>query len=968
MEPRGTGRTCPHCGWEEGASQSSPAFLNTRTVLDGRYLIGRVLGAGGFGITYLAWDLDLDMKLAIKEYFPNSFGARDRNHSTVIPANTHSKDAFEHGLKKFLEEGKALARFQGHPSIASVMAFFRENGTSYLVMKYEDGITLGGYLKQHGGRLDFSTVVRIAMPIFDALRAVHQEGILHRDISPDNIIINRSRQIKILDFGSAKRDMTTKDSALQITLKRGFSPEEQYRAKGRQGPWTDVYAVGATLYQCLTGSKPPDALERLGDDTLAAPGAVGVKMPKDAEKALLKALAVRASDRFQTVDGFRSALIGGHSAEEARDDLRLAPPPLPTPPSPRGDAPWRFAFVPIRLLAWFRRILGFDRSSPSISKPETGSSVQTKTLLHSELTTPDVSTQSAEDVGSSATHPGDSTVCFSNLPALRSTDAFLTIVESPDPRLRGRKVPVTTFPFRLGRSDADLSFSEDEGVSRIHAELDFISGSYMIRDTGSTNGTSVNGKRLKRGIAERIPFEATIQLTSTTRLRFGSETGEEFSDFTGLTVAGFLLERMLHRSSSSATYKALDTNLNRRIVLKILSPPLAVYPGYVEQFKNEAKMAAGLSHPYICKVIGLGETSIITREGRHDTLLYLCMDYMHGGSLADRLARNKTIPAKLAISGLRCIAAALDHAHRSGIVHGGLKPTSVVFDQEDHAYLTDFAFASRTGDENSWAVMGAPAFLAPEQLDGEPPTPKSDQYSFAVLAYLLLTGSRPFDDQQDPDERARNFMRGPRRADKEAERNGNERFSPSASDVLEKALSVEPAKRYESVDRFIEALDSALGSGRHRPHGECSVFMSYQRDSSSGWATHFAETLKEKHGIEAFVDTQGVDSAGPFPDRIRKAIEECDVFVCFLDAHTLESDWVKQEILFAYQCRKPMIPIIQERYTRPDIAKDTPEHITALIDCDGLPLLDRRNIHVGHTISDLAAMIKRTVLDSQSRV
>jgi hypothetical protein len=331
MEPRGTGRTCPHCGWEEGASQSSPAFLNTRTVLDGRYLIGRVLGAGGFGITYLAWDLDLDMKLAIKEYFPNSFGARDRNHSTVIPANTHSKDAFEHGLKKFLEEGKALARFQGHPSIASVMTFFRENGTSYLVMKYEDGITVQEYLKQHSGRLDFSTVVRIAMPIFDALRAVHQEGILHRDISPDNIIINRSRQIKILDFGSAKRDMTVRDSTLQITLKRGFSPEEQYRANGKQGPWTDVYAVGATFYQCLTGSKPPDALERLSDDTLAPPATLGVKMPKDAEKALLKALAVRAPNRFQTIDEFREAFITGEPApdidrpgivERLRDQLR----------------------------------------------------------------------------------------------------------------------------------------------------------------------------------------------------------------------------------------------------------------------------------------------------------------------------------------------------------------------------------------------------------------------------------------------------------------------------------------------------------------------------------------------------------------------------------------------------------------------------------------------------------------------
>jgi hypothetical protein len=320
MEPR-DGPVCSLCGWEEESPQASPNFLAPRTVLDGRYLLGRVLGAGGFGITYLAWELNLNFKLAIKEYFPNSFGTRGRDHSTVVPANSQSRDAFDHGLDKFLEEGRALARFQGHPSIASVMTFFKANGTSYLVMKYEDGITLQEYLKQHGGRLDFEMVKRIAMPILDALRAVHGEGILHRDISPDNVIINRSRQVKILDFGSAKRDMTVRDSTLQITLKRGFSPEEQYRANGKQGPWTDVYAVGATLYQCLTRAKPPDALDRLSDDTLVPPFKCGVKMPPRSEKALLKALAVRGPDRFQTIEDFREALISQDPRPNLLDGL-----------------------------------------------------------------------------------------------------------------------------------------------------------------------------------------------------------------------------------------------------------------------------------------------------------------------------------------------------------------------------------------------------------------------------------------------------------------------------------------------------------------------------------------------------------------------------------------------------------------------------------------------------------------------
>jgi serine/threonine protein kinase/uncharacterized cupredoxin-like copper-binding protein len=306
MEPSNSS-LCSRCGWREGTPPASAVFLPPRTILDGRYLLGKVLGAGGFGITYLAWDLNLSLKLAIKEYFPNAYGTRD--HSTVIAANTQSKEAFDHGLTKFLEEGRALAMFHGHPGIASVMTFFRQNGTSYLVMKYEDGITLQQYLKEHGGRIDFKMAMSVAMPVMDALRAVHQEGILHRDISPDNIIINRNGQIKILDFGSAKRDMTSHDRTLQITLKRGYSPEEQYRGNGRQGRWTDVYAVGATFYHAITGTRPPDALERLDHDTLQPFGQLGVQVPKNSEKALMKALAIRAPDRFQTIEEFQSAII-----------------------------------------------------------------------------------------------------------------------------------------------------------------------------------------------------------------------------------------------------------------------------------------------------------------------------------------------------------------------------------------------------------------------------------------------------------------------------------------------------------------------------------------------------------------------------------------------------------------------------------------------------------------------------------
>jgi serine/threonine protein kinase len=309
MEVR-NGSACPRCGWREDTPPASPLYLNPRTILDGRYLLGRVLGAGGFGITYLAWDLNLDIKLAIKEYFPSAFGARDADHSTVVPSTSQRKEIFDHGLTRFLEEGRALAKFQGHPCIASVLTFFRQNGTSYLVMKYEDGITLQQYLHERGGRVDYRQAIDLAMPIMDALRVVHEAGILHRDISPDNIFINHSGQVKLLDFGAAKHDMASRDKSTQITLKRGYSPEEQYRSNGRVGTWTDVYALGATIYHAVVGQVPPESLDRLEDDALQLPRQLGVQLPKHAEEALVRSLAVRAPQRFQTIREFQQAIAG----------------------------------------------------------------------------------------------------------------------------------------------------------------------------------------------------------------------------------------------------------------------------------------------------------------------------------------------------------------------------------------------------------------------------------------------------------------------------------------------------------------------------------------------------------------------------------------------------------------------------------------------------------------------------------
>lgn len=307
---------CPSCGFVEGTVPDSPLFLPPRTILEGKYLIGKVLGQGGFGITYLAWDINLNIKLAIKEYFPQELATRAAGHSEVSAYSGSMGSQYEYGLDKFLKEARTLAQFEAHPNIVSVRDYFEANGTAYFVMNYIEGVTVKDYLRSVGGKLPVEQAQAIMMPVLDALKEVHAVNILHRDISPDNIFITPKGQIIIVDFGAARQSIGEKGRSLSIILKPGYAPEEQYRSKGVQGPWTDIYAVAATYYHLITGWQPPEALERLIEDALVPPSQLGVELNDNEEKALFKALSVKAQDRFQTVEEFQAALMGEKLVDE----------------------------------------------------------------------------------------------------------------------------------------------------------------------------------------------------------------------------------------------------------------------------------------------------------------------------------------------------------------------------------------------------------------------------------------------------------------------------------------------------------------------------------------------------------------------------------------------------------------------------------------------------------------------------
>ncbi|MBR5421888.1 MAG: protein kinase [Lachnospiraceae bacterium] len=287
-------------------SEKYPLALPQGTVLAGQYIIERVLGQGGFGITYAATDHKTGERVAVKEFFPDSMATRSA--TTVLPFTGERGDSFSYGKDCFLQEAETLAQFIGNENIVRIHNYFEENGTAYFVMDYVEGTSFDQYIREHGGKVSFEEAERFLVPVMDALAAVHSKGIVHRDVTPDNIYITKDGVVKLLDFGAARYSLGDKSRSLDVVLKHGFAPKEQYTRRGRQGPYTDVYALGASFYYALTGKRPPDSVERMDEDDLVPPSVLGVKIGEAPEQAILQALSVQPADRFQTMTAFKNAM------------------------------------------------------------------------------------------------------------------------------------------------------------------------------------------------------------------------------------------------------------------------------------------------------------------------------------------------------------------------------------------------------------------------------------------------------------------------------------------------------------------------------------------------------------------------------------------------------------------------------------------------------------------------------------
>ena len=297
---------CPYCG-KRPDRDNEIHQLKTGTLLHDRYLVGRKIGQGGFGITYIGLDTILGPTVAIKEYYPNGYAYRDHAVTHVVTVTDGGADLFHHEKNRFL---RTLARFDRGPGILTVRDSFEDNNTAYIVMEYLDGENLKHYVESKG-KISAEQLFAMIQPIIQTMGKVHKQGIIHLDISPDNIFVlpgNKCR-LKQLDFDVA-RNVAYDDRRSSIVFNRYYAPPEQYLSRKEQGPWTDVYALCATMYYCLTGKVPEEALERCmnPDSRLIPPSALGADITPDQENVILRGMAVKSSERYQSMEELEAAM------------------------------------------------------------------------------------------------------------------------------------------------------------------------------------------------------------------------------------------------------------------------------------------------------------------------------------------------------------------------------------------------------------------------------------------------------------------------------------------------------------------------------------------------------------------------------------------------------------------------------------------------------------------------------------
>lgn len=316
---KGQSRICPNCGFAEGADPAQPYYLVPGTVIGGHFIVGTVIGVGNYGITYRCYDTTLGVVVAVKEFFPTGFVSRAAGEKRVWLLTQNQGHRYRDKVQRFLIEARSIARFGKAKDIVHVYDFFEENNTAYIIMEYVDDPLLQDYIEQNG-RISVETALKITGSIVEAVKKLHAKGIIHRDVSPDNIFIASDLSIKLFDFGSASLE----DSQVieEKVIKPGYTAPEQYPGmESRQGFYTDIYSIGAILYHMVTGIRPQEASERWRNDTLPTPVESGVRIDASLDRVVMEAMAVQTELRCQNMNQFSDALLGRRRAEYPQEKI-----------------------------------------------------------------------------------------------------------------------------------------------------------------------------------------------------------------------------------------------------------------------------------------------------------------------------------------------------------------------------------------------------------------------------------------------------------------------------------------------------------------------------------------------------------------------------------------------------------------------------------------------------------------------
>lgn len=296
--------------------------LPSETCLNGRYILKKVLGEGGFGITYLGWDEVLQSTVAVKEFYPEVLIGRNltrQEEGKLFIQSSLDREAYEKSVQTFLQEARNLSQFIGTEGVVQVRDYFQENGTAYIIMEYIDGISIKQYVSKNGP-IKYEKVLEMMEPVLKALQIIHKKQIIHRDLSADNIMITKDAKIKLIDFGSARHTVANANKTMTVLFKRGFAAEEQYRQKGNQGTWTDVYGISAAMYYMMSAEMPEESVERVIHDKLVPLADRNeIDVPRHISNVLSKGMAVMAKDRYQTIEELYEGLYYGQIQGEVID-------------------------------------------------------------------------------------------------------------------------------------------------------------------------------------------------------------------------------------------------------------------------------------------------------------------------------------------------------------------------------------------------------------------------------------------------------------------------------------------------------------------------------------------------------------------------------------------------------------------------------------------------------------------------